>query len=141
MNNIESREDFRQKLNAFESKVNAIKLNYVDSSEPLLLHCGDEIAYINKTVKINFCSLDSESDKRTVINVIMDKDGYILPHFHDRVEVIFVLEGKIKDKHNNIITPENNLYVIPAGQIHHLIALERSLLTVTWKPKYIENEN
>lgn len=138
-NNVE-RNEFRAKLKAFETKVNAIKHYYTGEDESIQLKCGEEIAYINKKVQVNFCSLDAETNVHTILNVIMEENGQILPHYHDRVEVIFVIEGEIFDKKTGIITPENNLYIIPEGQIHHLVANKRSLLTMTWKPKYIDEK-
>lgn len=91
-----------------------------------------------KNVHQRLCSL-ADSTNTTVVNVIFEKDGYIPPHTHDRIERVYVLDGEYYDPVSKQVFSKGQVQSIPPNTLHACRS-DYCLLTVTWQPAYTTEE-
>lgn len=117
-------------------KMAKIALTWKDKKEETQIIQSDkfieEVTF--KNVHQRLCSL-SDNVNMTVVNVLFEKDGYIAPHTHDRIEYAHVISGSYTNPITNITYTQGMTEVIPPHTLHASKS-DHCLLTVTWQPAY-----
>lgn len=81
------------------------------------------------------CALDEVQSNVTVLNVWAKRGGYLAPHTHDRLEMIFVIDGEYYDSVTGITHKRGEVVLTPAGKSHSFKS-DYCLCTVVWVPAY-----
>lgn len=86
------------------------------------------------------CSLDDHTrDSLTIINCVFSKGGFIPEHTHEQVEIIFVIDGQIKNVLTGEVFKEGDRVIIPAFEPHSFSS-DYALLSITWRPAFDTTE-
>jgi len=86
-------------------------------------------------VHVIVCSLNTSAHDVTVVNARFEKDGHIQPHAHDRLEMVYVLEGTYRDPLRGVVLGPGGVDRIEPGVVHSSRS-DDALVTVTWRPAY-----
>jgi quercetin dioxygenase-like cupin family protein len=116
----------------------ATRVSFSYKSHTERVDFGDEWLKLADGVHSIACSLNS--DDCTVINVIFEEGGHILPHYHDRDEYLFVASGKIVETVSGRTINEGESIKIPGAtdqdKTWHGWKSDGAKLTVVWKPPF-----
>jgi mannose-6-phosphate isomerase-like protein (cupin superfamily) len=100
-------------------------------------YTNDWVEFYDYNIKGIICSLNKEinTNDMTIVNIKYEKNGYLPPHTHDRIETVYVISGSFFDECSDKTYNEGDSVIIQPGTIHSSRS-DNCLLTVTWRPAF-----
>lgn len=112
-------------LNPDEFQKNSISFDFFDHWTRLF----------DTNIDVKICDLSDITKDITVVNAIYGEGSYLKPHYHDRVEKIYVLDGSYYDEITDKTFYSGDVQIVPAFILHSQ-KTDYCRATITWKPAY-----
>jgi mannose-6-phosphate isomerase-like protein (cupin superfamily) len=128
-------EDYNRKLSSYRSilmsyldgEVENVNIEYIEDTDWFKLRTDSDDVYCR------LLAFNSKLNPFDLSLTEMLKGSEISKHKHDdKLEAIYVIQGKVIDAHTGVETSSGEIYEIPKKAPHHIIALDHSYLIVTF---------